>query len=104
MFHSNVFTTGADSHHQFDFIVEIGGQWRIRNADGLIRRHRHHGLRVAGFAEKERWLAVRVKAHFTCMCGVVAAYAIDATHWKQVIAASDGQGVDGLRLKHVVHG
>jgi hypothetical protein len=60
-------------------------------------------LRIAGFAKKERRLAVRVKTHFPGMRGIVAAHTIHTTHRKKTVTVGYWQRMDGWGLKHIVH-
>ena len=87
------FVKGDD---EFDFMVYVFGADRVANRRTVIDQ------RICGLHEEERWLAIRVVAHFTRMVGVVAAHAVDTPNGKALVAARNGDrrmraDVDGER-------
>ncbi|MNG07955.1 hypothetical protein D3C84_912830 [compost metagenome] len=71
-------------YHQLYLVVIIIGLIRVAQFKDLSVLYGHHG--VSWFQKEERWLALRIKAHFSSMCCVVAPHAVHATHRKSVIA------------------
>jgi hypothetical protein len=90
----------ANRHHQLNFIVIVVGLRGIRQAQRLSRSDGHH--RIGRLAEEKRWFAIRIKAHFTRVSGVVAAHAVNAAYRKLLIAADNRNANWGLGSKNVL--
>ena len=90
----------ADGDHEFDLVVQAGGQRRVVDLAGLAGGHRHQ--RVGRLHEEERRLAAG-EAHLLGMLGIVAAHAVDAVHGEQA-PAGHGDGRNGGCGDHIGHG
>ena len=75
----NVAPTFANGHHQFDFVVQVLREARVRHGTGLARFDHHQT--VVRFEEEERRLAP-CKAHLLGVFFIIAAHTINAVHWK----------------------
>ena len=100
----NVFSRLANRHHQLNFIVEVAGQGGVGDRHRGVCRHRHHRLRIIGFAKKEGRFAVGVKTHFSGVGRVVSANAIHTSNRKRFRLAGDGQAHHRVRREDVIHG
>src|SRR5205807_5835167 len=76
-------TATSNGYDELDFVMQVGSPLRIGNH----RVTRHDG--ISGLAEEDRSSALRVRAHFPRMVGVVAADAVDAMDGKALAAAGD---------------
>ena len=96
----DVAATDADRHHQFDLVVQVGGQRRVSHlADHAVGDRQH---RVARLEKEERRLTAG-KTHFLGMLGIVAADTVDAADRKHA-TTEDRHGGLGRHRDDVVHG
>src|SRR5882757_3497898 len=93
----NVHGAGLHRHHQFRFILEVAGEFRVAHLAAVLHDH------VALLLEEERrLLGVVVQLAYTA--GAVTPHAVDAAHREGRGFAHHRQADHGRRRKHVVAG
>ena len=93
--------TGADGHHQLDFMVQVPGQAGVGNGGGFSGWNHHHRV---GRLEEEKWWLAAGESHLLGVLLVVAPDTVDAVHRKPLGAAQHRNRYHWRRLKYETHG
>ena len=99
-FQRNIAALFTNRHHQLYLIVIVIGLRWVRQFKDLTSCHRDYC--ISRFTEEERGFAIRIKAHFTRMSGIVTAHTVNAAHGKLFIAANHRNGNRRLWFEYIL--